>query len=138
MLLALLVLVVLLLALIDHFSARPHATPGLVFSMTVTQGDEVYSTMKLNRLRNTHPHGTSTFKKPIVRIMLEPTQLRYLWNTVLNNKNKMEQPALPDGGEPPYTGEPPILPDGGEPPIYIYIHWSTHTLPDGGEPPICI
>ena len=81
--------------------------------------------------------GTSTFKKPILTV-LEPTQLQYLWNTVLNNKNKMEQPALPDGGEPPYTGEPPILPDGGEPPIYIYIHWSTHTLPDGGEPPIYI
>jgi len=23
-------------------------------------------------------------------------------------------------------------------PLYIYIHWSTHTLPDGGEPPIYI
>ena len=79
--------------------------------------------------------GTSTFKKPILTV-LEPTQLQYLWNTVLNNKNKMEQPALPDGGEPPILpdageppipdgGEPPILPDGGEPP---YATWSTHTL----------
>ena len=71
MLLALLVLVVLLLDFIDHFNARPHATPGLVFSMTGTQGGEVYSTIKLHRMRNTPTHGTSTFRKAMLRIMLD-------------------------------------------------------------------